>query len=568
MEGRVPSDSIDDAEVHMPRLNIVIMGFGSRGDLEPTLEIAKVLQFQHKHRVRYVTHERHKHVVEAAGIEFYSLGRTDPREMIARRGRGSKEIRRLLPQIQDEFFEMGQRYWGACVDDPAGIPAKTSPNPFVADAIIGTMTTYAHSSAAARLGVPLHLQANNPRIYSKYLPHSQAESSATSTSVTRNVLSWWLKDLAFNLMLNSGFDRLRAQTMGLETFSPFWWTSQFFRFPLPCTNLWSLHLLPKPADWDEDHDIAGFAFTEEKPYTPSDALVKFLEAGVEPVYVGFGSMSFPNSDQVLEAVFDGIKATGRRTIYANGWSGTDADTIQRDDVFVVDEISHYWLFPKIAAVVIHMGAGTFSTALKLGKPVVMIPIAGDQPFWSHRVWKAGCGPEPIPLDGVTSDLVTTRLQEALSSEISTKVKDMADHLSKEELGQVAFARSALKTFEKVYANTGCCDLLPDRTAVWQHKLTKSKLSAMAASILMDDKQVLQKDLSLIRYVELPDLKSPGDPVTGLVNGIVATGSRALSAFGSFRNLRTSPSVLQGTVQVFKSFAYAIACKLLAHITQA
>ncbi|KAJ4258032.1 hypothetical protein NW762_008171 [Fusarium torreyae] len=573
MEGQVSSDSIENSEVRMPRLNIVIMGFGSRGDLEPTLEIAKVLQFQHKHRVRYVTHERHKHVVDAAGIEFYSLGRTDPREMIARRGRGSKEIRRLLPQIQDEFFEMGQRYWGACVDDPAGIPAGTSPDPFVADAIIGTMTAYVQSSAAARLGVPLHLQANNPRIYSKYLPHSQAEGSATSTTVTRNVLSWWLKDLAadcrrFNLMLNSGFDRLRVQIMGLEAFSPFWWTGQFFRFPLPCTNLWSSHLLPKPADWGEECDIAGFAFTGEKPYAPPGALVKFLEAGSESVYVGFGSMSFPNSDQVLEAVFDGIKATGRRTVYAKGWSGTDPDTIRRDDVFVVDEISHYWLFPKVAAVVIHMGAGTFSTALKLGKPIVMIPIAGDQPFWSHRVWKAGCGPEPIPLDGVTSDLVTTRLQEALSPEISLKVRDMAEHLSNEELGQVAFARSALKTFEKVYINTGCCDLLPDRTAVWQHKLTKSKLSAIAASILVDDEQVLQKDLSLIRYVEMPDLKSPGDPVTGLVNGIVTIGSRALSAFGSFRNLRTSPSVLQGTVQVFKSFAFAIACKLLALTTQA
>ncbi|KAF4963782.1 hypothetical protein FSARC_8226 [Fusarium sarcochroum] len=562
MERQAPPHSIENAEMSMPRLNIVIMGFGSRGDLEPTLEIAKVLQFQHKHRVRYVTHAKYQHIVEAAGIEFYSLGRTDPREMIARRGRGSKEIRRVLPEIQDEFFEMGQRSWGACVDDPVGIPPGTSPDPFVADAIIGTMTTYVHSSAAARLGVPLHLQANNPRVYSKYIPHSQAEGSASSTSVTRNVLSWWIKDYVFNLMLESGFNRIRVQNMGLETFSPLWWTSQFFRVPFPCTNLWSSHLLPKPADWGEEIDIAGFAFTEEKPYTPPDALVKFLEAGDEPVYVGFGSMAFPTSDQVIEAVFDGIKATGRRTVYAKGWSGTDADTIRREDVFVVDEIPHHWIFPKVAAVVIHMGAGTFSTALKHGKPIVMIPIAGDQPFWSHRVWKAGCGPEPIPLDGVTSDLVATRLQEALSPEISLKVKDMADQLSKEEPGQVVFARSALKTFEKIYANTGCCDLLPGRLAVWQHKLTKAKLSAVAASILVNDGRIPQKDLSLIRHVEIPDLKCPGDPVSGLVNGIVTIGSRILSAFGSFTNLKTAPSVFQGSLQVVKSFTHVIASPVI------
>lgn len=125
-----------------------------------------------------------------------SVGRADPREMIFRRSLGTAGMRKLLPQVQDEFFEMGQRFWGACIDDPAGIPEQTSPEPFVADAIIATMTTFVHSSATARMGIPIHLQANNPRIYPKYIPNSQAESSAASDSVVRNVLSWWLKDLA------------------------------------------------------------------------------------------------------------------------------------------------------------------------------------------------------------------------------------------------------------------------------------------------------------------------------------------------------------------------------------
>ncbi|KAM0350698.1 hypothetical protein ACHAPU_003191 [Fusarium lateritium] len=470
------------------------MGFGSRGDLEPTLEIAQVLQFQHKHRVRYVTHQRYQHIVEAAGIEFYSLGRTDPRELIAQRSLGSKAIRELLPQIQDNFFEMGQRYWGACIDDPAGIPEGAAPEPFVADAIIATLTT-------------------------------------------------------FHLMLNSGFDRLRVEFMGLETFSPLWWTSQFFRFKIPCTNLWSPRLLPKPADWGDEVDIAGFAFTEEKPYAPPDALIKFLEAPGECIYVGFGSMSFPDSNNVLHAVFDGVKATGRRTIYAKGWSGTEQERIQREDVFVVDEISHHWLFPRVAAVVIHMGAGTFSTALRHGKPMVMIPIAGDQPFWSHRVWKAGCAPEPIPLSSVTSGLVTERLEEALSPRICREVEEMADHLTQEEPGQLVFAKSALKTFEKIYASTGSCDLLPERPAVWQHKTTGAKLSAIAASILLKQRNILQGDLYLIRHVEWPDLKSPGDPVTGFISGLVTIGKRIVSASSSLVALRGAPSKSQGIVQV-------------------
>jgi hypothetical protein len=365
-------------------------------------------------------------------------------------------------------------------------------------------------------------------------------------------------------MLNSGFDRLRVEIMGLESFSPLWWTSQFFRFKLPCTNLWSPQVLPKPADWGEEIDIAGFASTTEKPYTPSDELIEFLKAPDECIYVGFGSMSFPNSGQVLEEIFDGVKATGRRTVYAKGWSGTEEGRIERDDVFIVDEISHHWLFPRVAAVVIHMGAGTFSTALRLGKPMVMVPIAGDQPFWSHRVWKTGCAPEPIHLNNVTAELVASRLEEALSPKIGHNVEEMAKHLREEEPGQFVFARSAIRTFEKVYATGGSCDLLPDRTAVWRHTVTDAKLSTVAASILVNEGRILQKDLHLIRHVQLPDLKSPGDPVTGLISGLVMIVGRILSASTSLGGLATAPSISQAGKQVVRSSIRAMTGMLLCY----
>ena len=171
-----------------PKLNIAVMSFGSRGDLESALEIAKVLQFHHGHRVRLITHGWHQKTVQAAGIEFYSSGSSIPSRMIGRRNLPRKELRKELPIIQDEFLEMGHRYWEACIDDPAGIPSETSPEPFVADAIIATMMTFAHTFIAARMGIPLHILASNPRLFSKHIPHSQAEGSATSRSITRNAL--------------------------------------------------------------------------------------------------------------------------------------------------------------------------------------------------------------------------------------------------------------------------------------------------------------------------------------------------------------------------------------------
>ena len=43
----------------------------------------------------------------------------------------------------------------------------------------------------------------------------------------------------------------------------------------------------------------------------------------------------------------------------------------------------------------HGGAGTTAAGLKYGLPSLIIPFAGDQPFWGDHVYKAGCGPKPI-----------------------------------------------------------------------------------------------------------------------------------------------------------------------------
>lgn len=327
--------------------------------------------------------------------------------------------------------------------------------------------------------------------------------------------------------MNSQYDNLRIQTMGLEAFSPLWWTSQFTRLRVPCTNLWSPHLLPSPPDWGKEINTAGFVFSEEQPYNPPADLVRYLEEGDAPVYVGFGSMTFLNRDRILKAILSGILRTGRRIIFATGWSGAEADKFKQEKIFVIDEVPHHWLFPKVSAVVIHVGAGTLSQALKVGKPIIMIPVAGDQPFWSHRLFQAGCGPEPIPVRDVTSELVTARVQEAVSPNISRSVREMAEKIRQEEPGQLGFARSALRTFHQVYADVGSCDLLPDRVAVWKHKPSSAKLSAVAASILVGKHVVRQEELGLIRHVEWPDLKTPGDPITGVFRGLKVYSSRVV-----------------------------------------
>ena len=71
------------SKASIPKLNIVIMVIGSRGDIQPFLKIGKILKEKHGHRVRIATHPTFKTFVEKdIGLEFFSVG-GDPSELMA-----------------------------------------------------------------------------------------------------------------------------------------------------------------------------------------------------------------------------------------------------------------------------------------------------------------------------------------------------------------------------------------------------------------------------------------------------------------------------------------------------
>jgi vancomycin aglycone glucosyltransferase len=112
---------------------------------------------------------------------------------------------------------------------------------------------------------------------------------------------------------------------------------------------------------------------DERPLP--DDLVKFLEAGAPPVYVGFGSMKAPAG--IVEAIRD----QGHRVLVGRGWSNLDG----------LEEVNQQALFPRLAAVVHHGGAGTTTTAARAGVPQVILPQMADQPYFARRVAELGIG---------------------------------------------------------------------------------------------------------------------------------------------------------------------------------
>lgn len=127
-------------------------------------------------------------------------------------------------------------------------------------------------------------------------------------------------------------------------------------------------------------------------YAPPADLAHFLAAGPAPIYVGFGSMTGIDMPKMLEAVIAGLG--GRRAVFWPGWSSLGRAELPKN-IFRIDATPHDWLFPQMAAVIHHGGSGTTHSAARSGKPSIVMPFAGDQPFWAERLYRLGVAPPAL-----------------------------------------------------------------------------------------------------------------------------------------------------------------------------
>jgi vancomycin aglycone glucosyltransferase len=179
-----------------------------------------------------------------------------------------------------------------------------------------------------------------------------------------------------------------------------------------------------------DRELAPLAGDAPEKVTATDAWVldepapsvdprvdAFLDVDPPPVYVGFGSMVGKRGAEIASHAIDAVRATGRRLLLAGGWAALDRHVphgeIDAEDVLAVATVPHGAVFPRVAAVVHHGGAGTTTAAARAGVPQVILPHLLDQYYWAHRVEQLGLGPQSMPIELVTADILADRIVTAL-----------------------------------------------------------------------------------------------------------------------------------------------------------
>ncbi|KAJ7582522.1 glycosyltransferase family 1 protein [Mycena floridula] len=506
-----------DAEFHkFPKMNILVMIVGSRGDVQPYIALGKRL-LRDGHRVRIATHETFRSFVGEAGLEFFAIG-GNPQELMSYMVKNPGLVPGVTSLTNGDISkkrkmlkEMINGCWLACHS-----PCPVTRKKFAADAIISNPPAFAHIHCAEALGIPLLLSFSS---------HSNASSPTTSfphplvnvkESNAENRLTNLLSYTMAELLTWQGFV---PETLKLSPLSLRSGPGLADTLKIPWTYCMSSALVPKPADWKNHIDVVGFYFLDlATNFHPPGDLEAFLAAGSTPVYIGQVSVCLP-SMKSDEMIFEATAKAGVRALVSAGWGGIGGTDIP-SNVFILGNIPHDWLFDKdrVKAVVHHGGAGTTSAGLLKGLPTVVVPFFGDQGFWGNMIHKSGAGPAPIPHKKLTAENLAEAIKFAIGPSAKAAAKRMGEQIASEngvEKGVESFYRHLpLKNMR--------CDIDPSRVAVWWSTEHCLKLSAFVVHTLVQAKKLHQSSLDPHRTKEYDTQKPVSDPITGGASAIFWT----------------------------------------------
>lgn len=379
-------------------MNITLLTYGSRGDFQPFLALAVGLQ-KAGHNPRLAGPARFEELATRYQIPFSVLA-GDPVEISVRFNEAGGNPLRMVRSIRDYVFDIAPQ---VTKDARAAlVEAEMVIHSFL-------FTTGGHSFAV-EMGIPdLSVQTFPIFAPTRAFPNV---AFAWVPPGPFSFLTHWLTTQVYWYGGNTGqpkFSKNHPQDFPSKLSWPFKETVD--RPVTPLVFAYSPIVLPRPKEWSSPNiHIPGYFILDEQDYEPPDDLAKFLQAGEPPVCISFGSMVHRDAKRIEQVMLAALAKTGSRAIILTGWGG-NLEHESNENVLALESASHTWLLPRCRAVVHHGGAGTTGAGLRAGIPNIVVPFAGDQPFWGKRVEMLGAGPRPIPIKKLNTENLSAVLQQ-------------------------------------------------------------------------------------------------------------------------------------------------------------
>jgi UDP:flavonoid glycosyltransferase YjiC (YdhE family) len=375
-------------------MRVVLATFGSRGDVQPMLALSLALK-NAGHDVLLAAPPEKAGWAEQLGCPFSPLG-SDVTAFID----GMEDAHSIRSAIS--FLLFVRREVFTQFDVFQKIIAG-------ADLVVGSSLVFALSTAAESMGIEYRYIAFTPQL----LPsgsHPNPAFKHQGFPKWYNLITWRLIRLLdmFNLtkLIND-----KRKELGLESVQDAWQSMRGPRVIVASDRV----IAEVPEDVKSPYTQTGYMhLAQPDHYLPE--LEAFLGAGPPPVYAGFGSMPKHDQAKIVPLIVQAARKEGTRTVIAKFWD-EPSEFSGAEDIFFIKGYPHLKLFPCMAAVIHHGGAGTTASSAISGVPQIIVPHALDQYYWGNQVFCSKLGPRPIWRSRLTIERLATAIRECLSNDL-------------------------------------------------------------------------------------------------------------------------------------------------------
>ena len=425
-------------------MHLSIAAVGSRGDVQPYLALGLGLR-RAGYQVQICADRIFEHLVISTGL-MYAPVTAAPVGMLQQNLSRYGGPLKLMGWLERHFKPLAHQFFS----DLESATRNT-------DAILYSTLAFAGYHVAEKHGIPA-LGVYNVPITPTHAFQNPSFPPAPAWLPIKKSYNWWSFRFAnqlFIYLIKPVVNECRREVLGLNPLP-----GSFYRHldvsRLPLVYGFSPNLLPRPEDWGLWLQVSGHWFLEDPlGWQPPDDLLRFLEAGKPPVYVGFGSMVDEKIGHATRIVLGALQRAGQRGILLGGWGGLGTGDLP-ETILRLESVPHDWLFPRVSAVVHHGGSGTTATGLLHGRPSVVVPFFADQPFWGARVHQLGAGPSPIPFARLTIDNLAEAIDRAVNDPtLRQSAEVLGDKLQREDgVGKaVSFIQTFLQTNQRAPASS-------------------------------------------------------------------------------------------------------------------
>ncbi|WP_028938470.1 glycosyltransferase [Pseudonocardia spinosispora] len=403
-------------------MRVLLLAVGSQGDVRPLVALAERLQ-RDGHEPTVAAPPLFRPLAIAAGVPFAAL---------------DVGMMALAATMSDSH---GPLHFARLARSLGGLAGEAITSAWAvarnsgADVVVHHPVLPLGQHLAERLGVPAVIATPLPALTPTALFAAPVWSNTVRLPASVNRASYRMASLQAGLWARGAIDRWRSTSPELPRrpgrHDPTRCPSD--SATVPVLHGFSPRVLPRPADWPDTAHVTGYwNLATRANWTPPRKLAAFLDDGEPPVYIGFGSMPIREPGGLGALVERTMSRLGRRAIVASGYHGLRG-MASTDDMLMLRHVPHDWLFPRVAAVVHHGGAGTTGAAASAGRPQVICPVGTDQPFWADRMHGLGVSARAPRLRSLTGPSLERALSEVLEDEeLRRRARKLGRHLRAED----------------------------------------------------------------------------------------------------------------------------------------